>query len=157
MKMRSYGNAILFAGVFLLLSAMATAQSPAASKKNIPAREASSGHASGRQDQFPKASGAKSLGSAHATESLDSAAASGTAKRGQMGSAQPNPMYKSSGQSGENPLHESKDKTLAPPNTGAPRAVQYKDPEDMTTRYRPGNNKAAPKLSRTQSSGTPAH
>lgn len=41
---------------------------------------------------------------------------------------------------GVNPMFEGKDKANLKPNAGA-SASQYKDPEDMTTRYRPGNNK----------------
>jgi hypothetical protein len=44
------------------------------------------------------------------------------------------------GDSGVNPMYESKDKANLKPNAEAAPA-QYKDPEDMTTRYRPGNNK----------------
>jgi hypothetical protein len=44
------------------------------------------------------------------------------------------------GNSGVNPVYESKDKANLKPNAETAPA-QYKDPEDMTTRYRPGNNK----------------
>jgi hypothetical protein len=44
------------------------------------------------------------------------------------------------GNSGVNPMYQSKDKANIKPNSGA-STVEYKDPEDMTTRYRPGNNK----------------
>ena len=42
--------------------------------------------------------------------------------------------------SGVNPMYESKDKANLTRNAGTSN-VEYKDPEDMTTRYRPGNNK----------------
>ena len=107
MKMHSHSKVALCAAALLLIGAVAHAQSPAASRTTKP-REASSGQASGRQDQFPKAtgrqdqypkaSGAKSLGSAHATESLDAPAATPDASHhGQMGNAQSNPMYKDKG------------------------------------------------------------
>jgi len=93
------------------------------------------GNASGRQDQFPKASGAvagqpqpqsNARNSAHATESITE---SGKAVNNKLANAQSNPLYKDNGMSGENPLYESKDKTA------------YKDGEDPVTRTRPGNNK----------------
>ncbi|MGH9596455.1 MAG: hypothetical protein ACRD3K_06625 [Edaphobacter sp.] len=42
---------------------------------------------------------------------------------------------------GENPLFESKGKAAPKQNTGSSNVQPYKDSEDMTTRYRPGNNK----------------
>ena len=60
-----------------------------------------------------------------------------------------NPLYQPHGNSGENPLYEGKNKTISKPTTGTPTAQAYKDPEDMTTRYRPGNNKTT----RTAGSG----
>lgn len=82
---------------------------------------------------------------------------------GGMQSAQSNPMYKESKNQGTNPFYErdsaarkNGDSNSAqsagastPKNAQAPRTsaavshevVEYKDPEDMTTRYRPGNNK----------------
>ncbi len=99
--------ALLFtASLAVAQSNSATAQrksgSVIASDKLAP-RDAQSGQASGRQDQFPKASGARTA--VPATASLDA--------------------------------HQASDKAPA-------AAVQpYKDPEDMTTRYRPGNNKTA--------------
>ena len=51
------------------------------------------------------------------------------------------PLHESHGNSGQNPLYEPKDKAAAQPGTGAAEVQPYKDPEDMTTRYRPGNNK----------------
>jgi len=70
--------------------------------------------------------------SAHATESLSPSNKAGTAE---------NPLYKDGGKSGNNPLYEGKDAANSKPGTGASNAQPYKDPEDMTTRYRPGNNK----------------
>ena len=70
--------------------------------------------------------------SAHATESLSPSNKAGTGE---------NPLYKDGGKSGNNPLYEGKDAANSKPGTGASNAQPYKDPEDMTTRYRPGNNK----------------
>ena len=54
-----------------------------------------------------------------------------------------NPLAEQHGNSGVNPLYESKGKANLKSNAGTSN-VEYKDPEDMTTRYRPGNNKTAP-------------
>ncbi|MEO6805734.1 MAG: hypothetical protein ABI286_07300 [Edaphobacter sp.] len=54
---------------------------------------------------------------------------------------------------GENPLFESKGKTDLKQNAGASNVQPYKDPEDMTTRYRPGNNKTASQTPSSSSSG----
>lgn len=54
---------------------------------------------------------------------------------------------------GENPLFESKDKAAPKQNTGASNVQPYKDPEDMTTRYRPGNNTTTSKTPVSSSSG----
>lgn len=168
MKMRSYGNTILFAGAFLLIGSLAVAQTPTAAQRST-GRDASSGHATGRVDQFPKASGAtalpsgghstpssaKSMGSAHATESLSASTPSSSAEDAK-GSKQSNPMYKENGNSGENPLFEQKDSVAPKPKSGASPSVQYKDPEDMTTRYRPGNDKTSKIVVKTDGSGAPS-
>lgn len=107
------------------------------------ARETSSGMATGRRQHEPVTiTNGKSLGSAHAVESLDAAPAesgSGNEK------AASNPLYKDNGTAGTNPLYQGKDKTAATPQAATTdhshETVEYKDPEDMTTRYRPGNNK----------------
>lgn len=112
-------------------------------------REAASGHASGREASSGMATGRrqyqpviisndKSLGSAHATESLDT-----PAKGGQMQNVSTNPMYKGDKSTGSNPLYESKEKQAAPNPGTSHDVVEYKDGEDMTTRYRPGNNKTS--------------
>jgi len=146
MKMRSYGNTILFAGAFLLIGSLAVAQTPTPPKKN-PARQASGG---------PAAPGAaKSMGSAHATESLSASTPSASAENAKD-SKQSNPMYKENGNSGENPLFEGKDSVAPKPKSGASPTVQYKDPEDMTTRYRPGNNKTSRVVVKTDGSATPS-
>jgi hypothetical protein len=58
----------------------------------------------------------------------------------------PNPLYEDKG-SGTNPLYEGHDAMAK--GKGSHGVVQYKEPEDMTTRYRPGNNKTT----KTQSKG----
>lgn len=100
-------------------------------------RETSSGMATGRRQYQPVViSNDKS--SAHATESL---AAPAQADTTEMQNASKNPMYKDNKSTGSNPLYESKDKLAAPGSSHD--TVEYKDSEDMTTRYRPGNNKTS--------------
>ena len=107
-------------------------------------REASSGMATGRRQHEPVLLSAdKSLGSAHATESLAAPTQADKAKGGQMQNASTNPLYKDNKSAGTNPLYESKDKQAAPKPGTNHEVVEYKDPEDMTTRYRPGNNKTS--------------
>ena len=64
---------------------------------------------------------------------------------GSMQNAQSNPLYEKK-MEGTNPLYEGRDsaaKTKASSNgsTTTHDVVEYKDGEDATTRYRPGNNK----------------
>lgn len=107
-------------------------------------REVSSGMATGRRQHEPVLlSDDKSLGSAHATESLAAPTQADKAKGGQMQNASTNPLYKDNKSVGTNPLYESKDKQAAPKPGTNHDVVEYKDPEDMTTRYRPGNNKTS--------------
>jgi len=54
---------------------------------------------------------------------------------------------------GVNPLFESKDKANLKPGTGASSTQPRKDAEDMTTRYRPGNNKTTRSNSAAPASG----
>ena len=106
-------------------------------------REASSGMATGRRQHEPVPSPAdKSLGSAHATESISTQAPADKTK-GSMQSVSANPLYKDSSNQGNNPLYEPKDKQAAPSSGAGHDVVEYKDGEDMTTRYRPGNNKTS--------------
>ncbi len=150
-------------------------------------REASSGMATGRrQHEPPIVVEANARSSAHATESLaatDRTGMSGaqsnpmykesvnagempanrskvfaTDPAGNTGSdASANPMYHDSGNAGTNPLYQSKGKVAAKPATNAPAVQPYKDGEDMTTHYRPGNNKTSKTENKSQSSGTQAH
>jgi hypothetical protein len=123
------------------------------------ASEAAS-QASGRKSgmvnaaDFKKDLNAKSSG--HATESLavsDGASSSDPEKSTKTS----NPLYQQSGNSGENPLFEPKDKTVtAPkPNANAPETVEYKDGEDRNTRYRPGNNKTTKTADKNKGAATP--
>ena len=75
-----------------------------------PAREASSGMATGRQVSGDPHEYVNSRNSAHATESLDA----GSKDAAKMSKAQSNPMYKDNGMEGTNPLYQGKDKTAAP-------------------------------------------
>jgi FtsZ-interacting cell division protein ZipA len=65
---------------------------------------------------------------------------------GGLQSVQSNPLYKDN-REGTNPLYErdSAAKTKAPSSgaTMSHEVVEYKDNDDRTTRYRPGNNKTA--------------
>lgn len=150
MKRYSYYKIDFSAAAFLLIGTLAVAQSTTtvdsaakgkAAATTMHPRDAASGQASGRQDQFGHASGLatdnaaagaqaadKSRNSAHATESLDAS---------------------KMGNTGENPLYEGKDKTGLKPNAGASNVHPYKDGEDMTTRSRPGNNKPGANSNKT--------
>ena len=126
--------------------ASAAPTSPEATNSVQTAREASSGMATGRKSGSVIAAdfdykNAKNSG--HATEKLDVAPeGTGNAKPSPVSS---NPMYKDGGNVGENPLYQGKDKTAAAPKPTATGhdVVEYKDGEDGTMRYRPGNNKTA--------------
>jgi hypothetical protein len=63
------------------------------------------------------------------------------------------PIYKDNHNTGTNPLYESKDATVRRKKPGGSQ-VQYKDHEDMMTRYRPGNNKTTAVKSSTPQGGT---
>jgi len=141
MKMKWYGNAGLAAGIFLLLGTVAMAQSTAAH----PGKAACSPPAGSQQ------TAAKSMGSAHATESLSTSKGNGA-----QNSKTAAPYFKDNENSGSMPQSEAKNKAAGPKKPGVSATTQYKDPEDMTTRYRPGNNKTA-KVgnSKPESSATP--
>ncbi|MGB6974446.1 MAG: hypothetical protein WBD67_07170 [Terracidiphilus sp.] len=120
MKRNLYLTATLAAGAFLIFATMAAAKSKPASKSAAPPKAAAA------QSSIQKDHHGQTPGIA-----VDHAG-------GNTPKAKP--------KSGENPLFESKDKTAvknkpAAKNGAASPAVEYKDPEDMTTRYRPGNNK----------------
>ena len=154
MKTSSLLNALLCTALLALSTAAGMAQS-APAKKQVPSQSNSSDRKSGQVNsadfKTAQAANDKSLGSAHATESLNASPMGKNelqqiAKNhdGAKNGAQSNPMYKDTGMAGTNPLNESKDKAAVNP---APKpheeTVEYKDPEDMTTRYRPGNNKTS--------------
>ena len=129
----------------------------AADYKNAATRDNGSGMATGRRQYEPitaresDASNEDARNSAHEAEPVDGAsmgknelqqeAENNAATQKKTTAAQSNPMYKDSGMSGTNPLYEGKDKTATAPASKSHETVEYKDPEDMTTRYRPGNNK----------------
>ena len=144
MPIGSFRNPLIYAVATLMITPHGTAQAPAASKTVKP-RETSSGQASGREAASGMATGRitdkegahdslNARNSAHATESV---APSAPADNKKMGNAHSNPLYQSNGNSGQNPLHQAKDKT----NGAAPAPQAYKDGEDQTTRTRPGNKK----------------
>jgi hypothetical protein len=144
MKNHSYAHSALVSAAFLLLTSLTLAQTKPASKPEHP-HDASGGQpVAGQNKPAPAHSNAKSMGSAHATESLTAPKSKGNAK----------PQNEADHNSGVNPLFEAKDKTAARPSKGTP-TVEYKDPEDMTTRYRPGNNKTTKIESKPKSSATP--
>ena len=99
-----------------------------------------------RQHQPAIVTSDKSLGSAHAVESVY--ATPGQSDSGSEKAAS-NPIYKDNTNQGTNQLYQGKDKNAAAPAPSkgvdglehSHETVEYKDPEDMTTRYRPGNNK----------------
>jgi hypothetical protein len=144
MKYHSHALSGLAASAFLLIAAFTLAQATPGSKPEHP-RDASVVQPVADQNQpAPAHSNSKSMGSAHATESLTTTNPKGNAK----------PQDTAGHRSGENPLYESKDKTAAKPKSKTP-TVEYKDPEDMTTRYRPGNNKTTKTENKPPSSTTP--
>jgi hypothetical protein len=135
---------LIFHGVaaLTLIAAVAAAQTP---KK--PAKPASAAQASATAD--------KSMGSAHASESVATPAPAATAKGDEMKTVSSNPLYKGNESAGANPLYQSKEKQAAPGSAGSTHVVEYKDGEDMTTRYRPGNNKTSKIKPTTGSETTP--
>ncbi len=164
---------IIFHGVaiLVLLATIAAAQTPNQPARPSPAsqatdreaasaqangREASSGMATGRRQHEPVVIVTdKSLGSGHAIESLAAPTQADKAKGGQLQNASTNPLYKDNQSAGSNPLYQSKDRQAAPKPGSSHEVVEYKDPEDMTTRYRPGNNKASKIKPTTDSTTTP--
>jgi hypothetical protein len=153
MKMNSLVHASLATAVFLLAGTWAVAQN-ATSPKNPPPHQPTSAHATGLPNQSPHSStiavdhaggngvqrmdggpaadtqtGTKSLGTAHATEKLDAGHVTAAA------------AADSDAKAGTNPPPAANDKTITHPKAGSSQIQPYKDPEDMTTRYRPGNNK----------------
>jgi hypothetical protein len=114
MKNHSYVHSGLAAAAMLLMAAFTAAQTTPASKTEHPRNAASGQTASVKNQHTTAQSSSKSMGSAHATESL----------------------------------------TAPKPKAKTP-AVEYKDPEDMTTRYRPGNNKTTKINGKSQNSTTP--
>lgn len=147
MKMRSHDKIALFAGALLLIGSLAVAQTPVASGKNAP-HQASAGPST--------PDSAKSMGSAHATESLAAQAPTGS-DGNKKDSKQSYPMYKENKNTGENPLFEEKSSLAHKPSSSGTATVQYKDPEDMTTRYRPGNNKTSKINAKSASRTTSSH
>ncbi len=123
MKLSPYLSTSLAAGAFLLASSFALAQTTSAAR-NMHPRDAASGQSSGRQARSGSAPGTAAQGMA-----VDHAGGNG--------------VRRAAGDktTGVNPLYESKDKANLKPNAGASNVQPYKDGEDMTTRYRPGNNK----------------
>jgi hypothetical protein len=145
MKNHSYAYSGLATAAFLLLASLTLAQTTPGSKPEHP-RDASGAQPAAGQNQPAAAPqpNSKSMGSAHATESLTAPKPKGKAKQ----------QNTADHRSGENPLFETKDKTAAKPSKGT-STVEYKDPEDMTTRYRPGNNKTTRIESKSPSSAAP--
>jgi hypothetical protein len=104
----------------------------------------------------------KSMGSAHATEAVAPLPHQSKNELDQLYDKNPNPSSTSQAREGVNPLFETKDKDAiasAPESSNQAHShetVEYKDPEDMTTRYRPGNNKTTKESNPPQKSGTPS-
>jgi hypothetical protein len=116
----------------------------------------------------------KSMGSAHATEAVAPLPHQDKNELDQLYDKNPNPsstsqdkagvnpFYEDNSHQGTNPLFEGRDKDAAaaapkPSNQAhSHETVEYKDPEDMTTRYRPGNNKTTKDSNPPQKSGTPS-
>ena len=116
MKLPPYLSTSFAAGAFLLAGSFALAQTTSAAR-NMHPRDAASGQSSGRPAESGSTPGM----------AVDHAGGNGVRRA-------------DTGKSGDNPLYEGKGKANLKPGAGS-SAVPYKDPEDMTTRYRPGNNK----------------
>jgi hypothetical protein len=121
MKNRLYARIGFAAGAFLLIGTLALAKSTPRSKTGH-VNNASSKQPAGTQNQTGQAKGI----------AVDHAGGNGVRRMDR-------------GNTGNHPLNESKDKAASKPVAGASTTSQYKDPEDMTTRYRPGNNKTTTK------------
>ncbi|HUX43979.1 MAG TPA: hypothetical protein VMV57_04435 [Terracidiphilus sp.] len=121
MKSRLYVRIGSAAGAILVVGALALAQSKPASKTAKP-HHAASQQSAGVQNQ-----------SGHAKAiAVDHAGGNGVRSMDR-------------GHSGDNSLQKSNGKAASKSARGASATPQYKDPEDMTTRYRPGNNKTTAK------------
>lgn len=137
----------LAAGAFVLVSTAAFAAQK-------PAHKAAQTHpaANGQSAAAPNPSGhAKSI-------AVDHAGGNGvrTMDHGNTGTGAHPAKADEKGATGVNPVSEDKDKTVAKPDAKPSRntePVEYKDPEDMTTRYRPGNNKTTAKSNPKASKG----
>jgi hypothetical protein len=152
MNIHVYARASLYALGFLMAGALVLAQSQTTPQK-ANARQTSSGHAMGREASSGMATGRRQYQGGQATERKSgSVVAADFDSKSRVTTSQPGsqPAAKSLGSahateslgaSGENPLYEGKDKTAAAPAAHSHEVVEYKDGEDMTTRYRPGNNK----------------
>lgn len=139
MKIRYYEIAVLCAGAYLFLGTLGFGQAQAKSKENIKPRDAQSGMATG-----------KSLQSAHAVETVNAAPAGDQQK---STPAQTKPSHEEGSSISHNPLFEGKSKASAPTSGKSHEVVEYKDPEDMTTRYRPGNNKTTRTADKSETNG----
>ncbi|HTB97999.1 MAG TPA: hypothetical protein VK716_13385 [Terracidiphilus sp.] len=161
MKASSLFNAVLFTGVFAAATclALATALGLAQSAPAVQP-EKTQANSSDRKlvEMLTVAQPAdqKPLGSAQEPASLNATSMGkneldqiAEKRNGSMSGAQHNPMYSSKDKAAGKPAAKPHEET-----------VEYKDPEDMTTRYRPGNNKTARTDSGTSSaassSATPA-
>ncbi len=140
MKLSTYLGPCLTAGTFLLAGTLALAQTSSAARGAHP-RDTASGQSSGRLAQSSQVSGI----------AVDHAGGNGVARMAGAHNSSSNPQAAQNNNSGENPLYESKDKANLKPKAGGSDVVEYKDGEDMTTRYRPGNNK------KTASRMAPSH
>ncbi len=125
MKLSLFPNTSLAAGAFLLASSFLLAQTTWAAG-NMHPHHAASGQSSGQSGQ--------------AGIAVDHAGGNGVQRMAGTHNASGNSQAVQNKNSGENPLYESKGKANLKSNAGTSN-VEYKDPEDMTTRYRPGNNK----------------
>ncbi|MGH9615431.1 MAG: hypothetical protein ACRD28_01735 [Acidobacteriaceae bacterium] len=136
MKLFTYFGTSLAAGAFLLAGTLALAQTTSAAR-NMQPRDAAGVQSSGQKTQSGHAAGLAV--NEHGSRGHNGMAAKSIA----VDHAGGNGVQRMADDktTGVNPLYESKDKMNSKPNTGASKVEPYKDGEDMTTRYRPGNNK----------------
>ncbi|MGH9598661.1 MAG: hypothetical protein ACRD27_02255 [Terracidiphilus sp.] len=130
MKHRLYAHVGFAAGAFLLIGTLALSQSKPAAKK----------------PQHHAAAGSEAAGTQNHTGHAKSLAVN------EQGSTKcPCTYWKHKkttmdrGNSGGNASHKPTKKTASKSAAGASTTGKYKDPEDMTTRHRSGNNKTAVK------------
>lgn len=121
MPVGAFRNPLIYAVATLMITPYGTSQAPSTSKTVKP-REASSGHASGREASSGMATGRREASSGQASGRQDQ-------------------FPKASGAIADRTGDPQAPKGKAATLNGAAAPQAYKDGEDQTTRTRPGNKK----------------